>query len=155
MGPTDHQPRVLPTVLNAKAKHFSNKVDENKDNPKKLWQQFKTLGYSSKNLEKSHIVLNIDDEKCYDSDKVAEELNNYFLTVASNLKSKIPDSNKIFDVDSQNFKDYYKNQGITPKSCKPITVSEDFIYKELKSLNPSKDTGIDDINLFFSGMGQS
>ena len=141
--------KVINMCKNAKAKHFSNKVDENKDNPKKLWQQFKTLGYSSKNLEKSHIVLNIDDEKCYDSDKVAEELNNYFLTVASNLKSKIPDSNKIFDVDSQNFKDYYKNQGITPKSCKPITVSEDFIYKELKSLNPSKATGIDDINPIF------
>ncbi|CAL4086370.1 unnamed protein product, partial [Meganyctiphanes norvegica] len=57
-----------------KSIHFCNKVEEHKDNPKKLWKQFKTLGYSNKNVEKSGIVLEIDNEKCFDPLKVVSEI---------------------------------------------------------------------------------
>ena len=83
-----------------------------------LWKQFKSLGYSTKSKEKSRIILDINNEKCFDPIKVASEFANYFLTVADNLVKKIPNVLKIFDVESQIFKDYYKDKGITPKSFK-------------------------------------
>ena len=50
----------------AKADYFSNKVEENKNDPKKLWQQLKSLGYKNKPNESSKIVLKIDNETCDD-----------------------------------------------------------------------------------------
>ena len=76
---------------------------------------------------------------------MASEFANYFLTVADNLVKKIPNVLKIFDVESQIFKDYYKDKGITPKSFKLSQISEDFVLKELKKLNPTKSCGIDGI----------
>ncbi|CAL4126382.1 unnamed protein product, partial [Meganyctiphanes norvegica] len=132
-----------------KSIHFCNKVEEHKDNPKKIWKQFKTLGYSNKNLEKSGIVLEIDNEKCFDPLKVVSEINNYFLTVAASLVSKLPVIDKNFDVESLNFKNYYRNKGVIPKSYKISRVSENFIQKELNKINPTKSTGIDGIKPIF------
>ena len=78
-----------------------------------------------------------------------EEFNKYFLTIASTLVKKLPIINKIFDVDSISFSDYYKSKGISPKTFKLTTVSEDFIFNQLKSINPSKSTGIDEIRPIF------
>ena len=139
------------TKLNRAKKsiHFCTKVEEHKDNPKKLWKQFKTLGYSNKTLEKSGIVLEIDNEKCFDPLKVVSEINNYFLTVAASLVSKLPIIDKIFDVESHNFKNYYRNKGVIPKSYKIGRVSENFIQIELNKINPTKSTGIDGIKPIF------
>ena len=45
----------------------------------------------------------------------------------------------------KSFKDYYKDKGITPKSFKISQISEDFVLKELRKLNPTKSSGIDGI----------
>ena len=101
--------------------HFSKQIEENKHNPKLLWDQLKNLGYSNKSKEKSCIILEIDNEKCFDPIKVANNIGNYFLTVAANLLSKIPNLPKVFDTESQNFKYYYNDKGIIPKSYKIST----------------------------------
>ena len=44
--------KVSDKIREAKANYFSDKVEEHKNNPKLLWKQFKSLGYSSKNKEK-------------------------------------------------------------------------------------------------------
>ena len=51
--------KVNKVIKKAKANHFQEKVDEHKDNPNLLWKQFKTLGYSNKDKEKSRTVLEI------------------------------------------------------------------------------------------------
>ena len=76
---------------------------------------------------------------------MVNEIAKYFLTVAENLVRKIPNVTKIFDVNSHNFKDYYKDKGAIPKSFKISKISEDFVLKELRKLNPTKSTGIDGI----------
>ena len=136
---------VTKLIKKTKSNHFCNKVEEHKNNPKMLWKQFKSLGYSTKSKDKSRIILEIDNEKCFDPIKVAREFAKYFLTVAENLVKKIPNILKIFDVDSQKFKDYYKDKGITPKSFKISQISEYFVLKELRKLNPTKSCGIDGI----------
>ena len=57
-------------IRQTKANFFHNEVDEHKDNTKLLWKQFKTLGYCNKNKGKSHTILEIDNEKCFDSKKL-------------------------------------------------------------------------------------
>ena len=81
--------KVTKLVRTTKANHFGNKVEEHKNNPTQLWKHLKTLGYSNKSKENSRIVLEIDNEKCFDPKKVATNIANYFLTVAENLVKKI------------------------------------------------------------------
>ena len=136
---------VVKLIKRTKANHFCKKVEEHKDNPKELWKQFKTLGYSNKNKEKSKIILEINNEKCFNPIKVVNEFAQFFLTVAENLVKKISNLVKTFDVESQKLKNYYKDKGVTSKSFKLSKVSEEFVLKELRKLNPTKSTGIDGI----------
>ena len=55
----------------------------------------------------------------------------------------------MFDVDSTSFEEYYRSKGIIPKTFKLTKVSEEFIFDQLKSINPSKSTGIDEIRPIF------
>ena len=141
--------KVTNLTKKAKSNHLNNKVEENKNNTKKLWEQLKTLGYSNKCKEKAQIILNINNEKCFDPFKIVKEISTYFLTIATNLVNKIPKVAKRFDVDSNLFKNYYKDKGVIPKSFKLANVSEEYIFKQLNSLNPSKATGIDGIKAIF------
>ena len=145
----DKRNKVVNLIKKGKTNYFSNKIEENKNNPKELWKQFKTLGYSNKSKENAKIVLNIENKKCYDPFRVVKEINNFFLTVAANLVSKIPLVNKIYDVGSNYFLDYYKSKGVNAKSFKLTKVSEEFIFNQLKNINPSKSTGIDGIRPIF------
>ena len=54
--------RVIKLNRKTKSNHFRKKVEEHKNNPKQLWNQFKTLGYSNKSKEKSRIILEINNE---------------------------------------------------------------------------------------------
>lgn len=56
------------------------------------------MGYSTKQKEKSKVVLNIDNENCHDSNTVANYFNNFFTTIADNLVSKLPPVPKVFDI---------------------------------------------------------
>ena len=66
-----------------------NKLSENKNNPKKLWQNLKTRGYSTNGEESWKIVLNKDGVKIHESKDVA----NHFNTL---LQKLLPNSLKTF-----------------------------------------------------------
>ena len=65
-------------VKMAKSNYFSDKISENKNNPKSLWHHLKQLGYKAHKAVNSNIVLNIDDENCHSPLKVANHFNNFF-----------------------------------------------------------------------------
>ena len=130
----------------AKASYLSDKIEEHKFNPKKLWKDLKTLGYGNKTFCKNPIVLKDDkDNLIHDSLSVASYINKFFTTVASVLVSKLPAPVNMYTVDSRNFQDFYKSKNIVPGSFKLQCVSEDFVFKELSSLNPHKSVGLDNI----------
>lgn len=79
---------VQKEVIKAKSEYMSNKLEENKNDPKKLWSDLKNLGYSSKSKSSPNIVLNIDDENCFEPCKIANHFNTFFTTVASTLVKK-------------------------------------------------------------------
>ena len=76
---------------------------------------------------------------------MANCFNNFFTTVASNLVDKLPSSFKLFNSDSSKFQEFYAGKNVEPDEFMLVSVSEDFIYKELCKLNPSKSTGTDNI----------
>ena len=123
--------KIQRDIKKAKSCYFRDKIEEHKSNPKKLWQQLKTLAYSSKDQSQSRIVLDIDDEICYNSNTVANYINGFYTTIANTLVSKLPASLGNFDVESDNFLNYYKKLGVTPNAFQLSPVSSDFIYKEL------------------------
>jgi len=137
--------KIQRDIKKAKSDYFSDKIEEHKSNPKKLWQQLKTLGYSSKDQSQSRIVLDIDGELCYNSNTVANYINYFYTTIADTLVSKLPTSLGNFAVESENFLNFYKELGVTPDAFQLSPVSSDFIYKELCSLNINKSTGLDGI----------
>lgn len=135
--------RLQRQIKSAKENYFAEKFQENKNDPKKLWKHLKNLGYSSKKKQCSNIVLNINEEKCYEPKSIANHFNNFFTSVASMLISKLPAPIKLYDFKSENFKKFYKNNDLIKLKLK--TVSENFIYQELTKLNTAKSTGLDDI----------
>ena len=50
----------------SKRDYLANKIEENVGNSKKLWNQLKKLGYSSKKKENSSVVLENEGETCFD-----------------------------------------------------------------------------------------
>ena len=137
--------RIQREIKLAKSNYFSNKIEENRNNPRKLWQQLKELGYKNKGNEGAKIILKINDEICHDSRTIADHFNEFFTTVATNLVSKLPKAIYKFSVDSHLFKEFYSSRNTTNSHMTLKPVSEDFIYKELLKLNPTKSTGLDEI----------
>ena len=114
--------------------------------PKKLWSHLKTLGYSSKPNSKGKIVLEIDGELCYDTLSVCEHINKFFTTVASVLVSKLPTALNQYGTASSSFIQFYRNKGVSSGEFKIKPIDEDFILKELCSLNVSKGAGLDELS---------
>ena len=141
--------KVQREIRKAKANFFKDKIEENKDNPKNLWKQFKSLGYSSKSTNKSKIILDIENNLCFDPKENSNHMNNYFLTVASKLVDKLPTAPGIFSTTSNLFKNYYYKKNVIPNNFILNNVSESFINAELSRLNPKKSYGIDGLQSKF------
>ena len=107
--------RVTKLIRKTKANFFQDKVEEHKDNPKLLWKQLNTLGYSNKSKEKSRTVLEINGEKCHEPKAVSNHFNYYFLNIVADLLRPITNVPNIFNTSSQIFKNFYANKGISPK----------------------------------------
>ena len=103
----------------AKSDFLANKVDEYK---KKLWQTLKSLGTSSKCNTKSECIgLSIDNNTCFD--KVTEQFNKFFTTIASSLVDKRPLSVGIYGW--RHIKEYYRSLGAPANGISFNEVLED------------------------------
>ena len=132
-------------IRKAKADYFSNKIEENKNNSKNLWQQLKSLGYKNKKDDNSNIVLTINEDTCHDHKTIADYFNQFFTTVASVLVQKLPACSKVYDYKSEAFRNFYKSKNPEGKKFVLKHVTEDFVFKELMHLNTCKSTGLDGI----------
>ena len=141
--------KVQHEIRKAKNNFFKDKIEENKDNPKNLWKQFKSLGYSSKSSSKFKVILDIDNNLCFNTKENSNHMNNYFLNVASNLVDLLPPAPGIFSIMSNLFKKYYYDKNVIPNSFILRSVTENFVNTELSRLNPKKSYGIDGIQSKF------
>ena len=119
-------------IRKAIADYFSNKIEENKNNSKNLWQQLKSLGYKNKKDDDSNIVLTINEDTCHDHKTIADYSNQFFITLGIFISQKI-------------LRNFYKSKNPEGKKFVLKHVTEDFVFKELMHLNTCKSTGLDGI----------
>ena len=80
---------------------------------KNLWKQLKSIGYSSKPMGNSKIVLDINNESCYEPKNISEHINSYFLNIASNLVNMLPAAPNMYSTNSDLFKNFYLNKNVS------------------------------------------
>lgn len=78
-----------------------------------------------------------------------QTISTFFTTVASVLVEKLPSPSNFFTVNTEIFKNFYQEKNPNGVKLKLCTVSEQYIYKELRKLNCSKSTGLDNIPASF------
>ena len=114
-----------------------NKVEESKNQPRKLWQSLKNLRTSSQlKTNSKNVGLKIDNEICFDKSKVAETINNFFSTVASSLLKKLPTGSGKYGFD--HVKQYYSNATGSNVYFTFQSVTEENVFKILRSLIPTR-----------------
>ena len=59
-------------------------------------------------------VLEIDGKLCFDSTKIAQHFNEFFINIASKLVDKLPKCSNMFSVASSAFQDYMVLSSTTP-----------------------------------------
>ena len=136
-------------MLKAKQNYFKEKLEENKNQSKSLWNTLKQLGLPSKkgNISASKIGLRIDGDVCFDNLSVAEKFNSFYTNVASKLVEKLPFCQNVF---GRNFVlNYYASKGVIPNNFALSIVYENTILKYLNKLSDNKATGLDGISSRF------
>ena len=132
-------------VLKDKQNYFKEKLEENKNQSKSLWNTLKQLGLPSKkgNVSASKIGLKIDGDICFDNLSVAEKFNSFYTNVASKLVEKLPICSNLFGRDF--VLNYYATKGVIPNNFSFSLVYENKILNYLNKLSANKATGLDGI----------
>ena len=112
-----------------KKQYFANLFDHVKNNVKNTWKVINSVLGRKKGKQLFKLRINGEDIK--DEVKIADEFNNYFSNVASNLVKKIPN-----DKIRKNYKDYLPPRTKSSLFFKSTNPAE--ILKLLKALPPKK-----------------
>ncbi len=135
--------RVVATIKNAKKNFYVKVLNDNRNNPSKLWKYMKKM--TSDVQQNVPNVLKVGEDTITDTGKIANALNTYFSDISDiylpSMKSSLDPSY------SAKLSDF-----VTNRVCKSLNftippIRSDFILKQLKSMDNSKATGLDDINI--------
>ena len=126
--------KVNKMIKNSNQKYFQNHIDDNRGNPKKMWDginQF--LGKGSKT---THITSsNVDNSNVTNKTKIAESMNEYFTGIGPDLAAKVP----VIDIEPGS----YVHSSESAFVFKSINIDE--VYNALNNLTTSKSLGPDKI----------
>ena len=124
---------ITELLRKSKVNHYKEYFNENTNNHKKMWEGINQIIYNRKQGHSPKRVVNVkdNDDNLTNSKQTAEVFNNFFTTIASNIKSKIRSSKKLFN-------DYLP----APNPC-----NANDIIKLIKSLKPGKSIGPNSISI--------
>ena len=149
-----HRNQVKYKKEKAKSQYCVHAVNENQNRPKKLWQILKEIGASSKGkTSPKSISLNIENELCFDKQKVAEYFNDYFTYIASSLVEKLPPCSGRFG--DAHVIDFYQNLNVSDNMFGLVSVTVDQVSSILNSISACKATGLDELPARFIKDGSS
>jgi len=135
-------------IIKSKQDYFKDTLESNKNDPKSLSDNLKSLGLpSTKGQSSTSIGLNINGEVCFDKLKVAEKFNSFYTSVAADLVAKLP---KCLNKFGRNFVfNYYSSKCVVPECFGFSIVAKNMILKYLSNLSSKKATGLDGIPAIF------
>ena len=108
------------------------------------------MGYSSKSTSNSKIILDINNDPCFEPQKISDHMSSYFLNIISNPVNMLPVAPGLFSTTSYLFVYYYHyNKNVIINGFLLETVTENFVNTELSRLNPKKSYGIDGMQARF------
>ena len=93
-------------IKEKKKNFFSKKLEENTDEPKELWKNFKKLGLPKTKTLSSNICLKENGSLFFCSLSIANNFKEFFSNLAQNLIEKLPTGPNKFDINS--VREFYK-----------------------------------------------
>ena len=125
-------------IQEAKQSTYESKIEKGKDDPKSIWEIFKEFGASCKKGDGNDCLqIKAGDSVISNDFDLAENFNDYFINVASNLKEPLEQSpfNKL-------------KEQVNAKIPEGVhfelpELDENFVFKFLSTLDISKATGLD------------
>ncbi|XP_057290244.1 uncharacterized protein LOC130612931 [Hydractinia symbiolongicarpus] len=125
--------RIVSLCRTSKKNYYSDYFKKNIQNIGNIWKGIRSLISSSSRNESNLISLNINKSITTDPLTVANTFNNFFSSVATNLRKKIPHTPK-------NFNQFLKNSVPNSMFLSPTTPEE--ILKYLSTINSKKSSGV-------------
>jgi len=130
--------KVSNLINTAKRRLYEKKINQGQNNPSTIWKLFKE--FRSPGSAKSSVnSLNIDGKEIINSQKISDEFNTFFTSIASNLKETVPPS-EFKDIHS-----YVNSKVPLPMYFNIPLIDRDKVRKMLINLDISKSTGLDDL----------
>ena len=80
-------------ITTSKKRQRSEIINENVNNPSRIWKLYKELGASKGNIGTSVFSLKINDKTIDNPSEISSEFNKFFVPVASKIKDSIAPSN--------------------------------------------------------------
>ena len=129
--------KVCKLIKDSKKLSFEKKIEEGKSDPKSIWKIFKEHGASSKKKKNTNTInqINVNGSEITDAKTIANEFNNFFVNIATNLSTPITVS------DFYHIKEFV-NDKIPEQSFFHIPYTEYQTRKLLTNLDISKATGL-------------
>ena len=126
--------KIIELIRQSKENYYQRYFDQNKKNSKTIWQGIHEIISSRKNKNGGNVSAIISDDNTITNPvEIAQNFNNFFTSIGTNLQKKIPPTKKIFT-------DYLKKPNSENLTRAPTTSDEisDLIHnlKSSKSVGP-------------------
>ena len=131
--------KVVNLKKKSKKSQYSAIINENNNNPSSIWKLFKEIGINKQKSNTSISKVKINGQECEDHNKMANAFNKFFVSIASNLKEPIENSN------FEKLNTFCKNRVPDGTFFTIPQISVETVEKFLKHIDVSKATGCDNI----------
>ena len=131
--------KVISLIKKSKKAQYSALINENNNKPGSIWKHFREIGIKKTNRNNNINSIKIGNDCIDDSFKIASEFNKFFVSVASNLKEPVINS------DFNKLKDFCNSKVPKDVHFDIPAISRDKVLKYLSQIDVSKATGCDQI----------
>lgn len=133
--------KVIRLIRQSKKAHYQTLIEEGKNQPCTIWKIFSQLGAGKQKSDDSKNVnsIKIGNMKMDNPIDVANAFNNYFVTIAENIKEPIVPSNH------EKLSQFCRSKIPNDVTFELPLLSNDKVLKYLKGLHVNKSTGSDEI----------
>lgn len=131
---------VTKLIKLSKKRNYQNLIDDSQNSPGNIWKIFKEFGAGKGKHKTTNIfTISVGDEKIEDSKSIANEFNNYFISIADRLKEPIENASH------DKLREFCKQRLPLDAFFKIPLISVEKVLKYLKTLDISKSTGCDNV----------